>query len=56
MVKNVAWGSTGINSRAIAIQYFSLPLLYFIKGTDIANYVDDTTPYNANLMQYLVLN
>ena len=56
MATNVVWVSTVINSRTIAIQYFFCDLFYFLKGTDIASYADDTTPYNANFIQEQVIN
>ena len=55
MAVNIAWASTVINSRAIATQDFSL-WLSFLKGTDIASYLDDTTPYNPNLTQEVIIN
>ena len=56
MVRNIIWGSTEINSRAISIQYFLCYLFYFLKSTDIASYADGTTRYNDNLIQKLVIN
>ena len=57
MARNIMRGSTMINSRAVAIQYFFLcGLFYFCEGTDIASCADDTTPYNVNLTQELVVN
>ena len=57
MTRIIVWISRGISSRAIASQYIYLyDLFYFLQGTDIASYADDTTPYNANLSQELVIN
>ena len=53
MARNIVWGSTEINSRAIASQYFFCDLFYLLEGRDIASYMDDTTPYNTNLTQEL---
>ena len=35
---------------------FFCDLFYFLKGTDIASYADDTTPYNTNFIQEQVIN
>ena len=56
MATNAVWVSTVINSRTITIQYFFCDLFYFLKGTDIASYADDTTPYNVNFIQEQVIN
>ena len=33
----------------LLLNIFLCDLFYFIEGTDIENYADDITPYNANL-------
>ena len=38
MARVNVWDFTEINSRAIAIQYFSLWFIHFLEGTDIASY------------------
>ena len=56
MTKIIVGGSTGINARAISIQYFFCDLFYFLEGTGIASYTEDTTPYNTNFTKELVIN
>ena len=54
MTRITAWDPTGINSRAIATQYFCD--LFFLEGINKASRTEDTTPYNASLTQKLVIN
>ena len=54
--ENYCIGSKGINSRAITIPCFFCDLLLFFEGTDIASYVDVTSPYNDNFIQKQVIN
>ena len=56
MARNIVWGSTWINSRPLQFNIFLCNLFYFLEGTDIGSYADDTKSYNANLTQELVTN
>ena len=47
--KKVVWGSTRINSMAIAIQYYFKNLCHLLEGTNLASYTNDTTPYAVNV-------
>ena len=51
MSRNIVWVSTRISSRAIA--FFFSALFYFLEGTDIASYANNTTTYNVTLTQEL---
>ena len=42
--------------RLFIFNIFHCDLFYFLEGTDKASYADDTTLYNANLTQKLVIN
>ena len=55
MVRNIVWGSTEIDSRAIAIQYFSLWFILLSGRYGYSKFITITS-YNANLTQYLVIN
>ena len=52
MSRNIVWISTRISSRAIAFFFFR-GLFYFLEGTDIASYANNTTTYNVTLTQEL---
>ena len=56
MARIIAWGSTGINSRTIAIQYFYLWLILLSRRHWYSKLRDNTAPYNVSLTQELVIN
>ena len=53
----LVWGSTEINSETIAqlFNIFLCGVFYFLEDTNIASNVDNTTHYNPNLTQELVI-
>ena len=44
----IVWGSTRFNLTAFIAQHFIYDMFCFLGDFDIANYADDTTPYNAH--------
>ena len=55
---NIIWGSTKFNLRtSLLFNIFICDMFYFLEDYDIANYADDSTPYNAeNNVQSVVNN
>ena len=45
MVRNTFWGTSGLHSWSIIIQY--IYLFMFLPKDGIANYADDNTPYST---------
>ena len=56
MAGNIVWVPHGSMLGSLLVNIFPCHLFYFLGGTIIASYADDTTPCNANLTQELVFN
>ena len=48
MVRNTLWGTSGLHSWSIIIQYICMWPFYVPTQRGIANYADDNTPYSKD--------
>ena len=55
METNFLWNSTGINPWSAYFHHLLCVLFCFLEGVAVASYADDTTIYNANNANRLVI-